>query len=67
MGRAVGVGPGAQGEPHRQSVGCQPYPGGGIHRDTVFDQHVGHWNVAFLCDQMEGSESTLERKGTVSA
>ena len=62
MGRPVGTG-GRCG----QDAGCGSYPGGGVHRDTVFDQHVCHWNVAFLCDQMEGSESTLGRKRSSSA
>lgn len=62
MGRPVGTG-GRCG----QDTGCGSYPGGGVHRDTVFDQHVCHWNVAFLCDQMEGSESTLGRKRSSSA
>lgn len=39
-----------------------PYPGGGIYCDTMFDQHICHWNVTFLCYQVEGSESTLEEK-----
>lgn len=45
---------------------CLPYPGGGVHGDTVFDEHVRHWNVAFLCYQMEGGESALERKRSSS-
>lgn len=58
---------GEEGSPRGQSAGCWPYPGGGIHRDTMFDQHVCHLNVTFLCDQMKGSESTLERKSSSSA
>lgn len=41
--------------------GGLPYPGGSIHRDTMFDQHVGHWNMALLCYQVEGGEATLKR------
>lgn len=41
--------------------GRLPYPGGSIHCDAMFDQHVCHWNMAFLCYQMERGETTLKR------
>lgn len=46
--------------------GCLPYPGGSIHCDTMFDQHVCHWNVALLCYQVEGGEATLKRNRRTS-
>lgn len=56
-------GRGQRGQAHRDiGTSWLPYPGGGVHCDTVFDEHICHWNVAFLCYQMEGGESTLERK-----
>lgn len=49
-----------------QAQGGLPYPGGSIHCDTMFDQHVCHWNMAFLCYQVERSESTLKRNRCAS-
>lgn len=50
-----------------QAWGCPPYPGRSIHCDAMFNQHIRHWNMAFLCYQVERSQSTLNRNRCASA
>ena len=50
-----------------RGVAGKAYPSGGVYGDAMFDQHVCYWSVAFLCYQMEGRESALERKRSPSS